>query len=782
VVDGSLSEKEKKLLFGLGTSMAFAIDTTGSMSDIIAAVQQQSIAIATARNGTSDEPNDYVIAPFNDPTTGPVYKTSDLDTFEADIKSLTAYGGGDCPELALTGMLDAMAVMDGPADLFVMTDAAAKDEDLASQVIATALDKRINLQIFKFDSGCDDGIDDGSASKRSFPRKRVDSAANRVYSLLATSTGGSYHSLARSDSSSISSLLNTLTLGDNSAIFKIADTTNGTTNVSYSLPVDSQMTEFSVSLRGSGFSMALTSPDGTALDTTASGVTLTTVGDGQFLNVKAPKSGKWTVALSGSGSFNCDATGVSPLHLSAFDFVTLGGRPGHTGYFPITGQPAYDHDVAAVARLDGDFSTATFDLRGPDNKHLVDCAMEAGSGEEGTPPTNAFYGEMRLVAGTLYAYCEGTDAAGAPFMRILPTVFTPFLSNTTVTGFNDTDIFAGLDLTPTNTTTSSSPSSSSSNTTTTTMTTANSTSTTTSSYYYTNSSFSSLSSTSKPTGYYPPNTHTWPHTAYIPPTLPGLRTHSQYISASSGDEISLSTIVTTSQYMDTVTSYDGTGMPHYIPTTAIKTITTVSAVVILCPTCKGPNYPQHTGSGPWKDVDVSVVASGWDGATDPTGADGGKGSWTDWSSSTVVKSSSALTRTTPVDGSKSSDLATDWTGVNSDGQPKPVSSASMSAKPTTAASAADTWSAGAAGYSSAAAAAATSSGSDGSWSATPAVAATAKSGTASMASASTSGWNASHTGVSPAQFTGAASAMHGHTVGTVLALAGLGVGVMAVAL
>ena len=46
----------------------------------------------------------------------------------SDINGLTATGGGDCPELAFTGMLNAFD--EGPkygSPMFVFTDASAKD-------------------------------------------------------------------------------------------------------------------------------------------------------------------------------------------------------------------------------------------------------------------------------------------------------------------------------------------------------------------------------------------------------------------------------------------------------------------------------------------------------------------------------------------------------------------------------------------------------------------------------------------------------------------------------
>ena len=61
--------------------------------------------------------------------TGPViYRSeSQRSTFLSDIDGLPAIGGGDCPELAFTGMINAFD--EGPkygSPMFVFTDASAK--------------------------------------------------------------------------------------------------------------------------------------------------------------------------------------------------------------------------------------------------------------------------------------------------------------------------------------------------------------------------------------------------------------------------------------------------------------------------------------------------------------------------------------------------------------------------------------------------------------------------------------------------------------------------------
>lgn len=69
----------------MGPSLGFAVDTTGSMGDVISAVRAQLIAIVDSRTASLtnkvDVPNLFVIAPFNDPTTEPVFVTPDPAAF-----------------------------------------------------------------------------------------------------------------------------------------------------------------------------------------------------------------------------------------------------------------------------------------------------------------------------------------------------------------------------------------------------------------------------------------------------------------------------------------------------------------------------------------------------------------------------------------------------------------------------------------------------------------------------------------------------------------------------
>ncbi|KAK3730532.1 hypothetical protein QZH41_017239 [Actinostola sp. cb2023] len=108
-------------------TLMFAIDTTGSMREEIATAKRIAVDVI---NYPRQNPVSYILSPFNDPSTGPVtFKDNTQGAFFVDaINKLSATGGGDCPELTLNGILDALYEHpDWDSPLYVFTDASAKD-------------------------------------------------------------------------------------------------------------------------------------------------------------------------------------------------------------------------------------------------------------------------------------------------------------------------------------------------------------------------------------------------------------------------------------------------------------------------------------------------------------------------------------------------------------------------------------------------------------------------------------------------------------------------------
>ena len=122
--------------------------------------------------------------------TGPVtYRShSKRSLFVSDIDALRASGGGDCPELAFTGMLNALE--EGPeygSPMFVFTDASAKDANSLNKAAlkASADLSDITITFFTNLNGCSatDGIKDFEEIARHTEGKSTSSLIRTAYTL-----------------------------------------------------------------------------------------------------------------------------------------------------------------------------------------------------------------------------------------------------------------------------------------------------------------------------------------------------------------------------------------------------------------------------------------------------------------------------------------------------------------------------------------------------------------------------------------------------------------------
>ncbi|KAN0087336.1 hypothetical protein V8E54_001024 [Elaphomyces granulatus] len=440
-----------RLLFGV-TTLAFAIDTTGSMDDVIDAVRTQAISIAKGLIGTSNEPGLYVISPFNDPETGPVTVTTDFTTFEDTINSLGAEGGGDCPEMAITGMINAVEAMDLDSSLLMFTDAEAKDSGLMLTLLAKAQEKRISISVFKYDSDCVD-----SPTKK-LKRSVITKRSEDVYGQLCAGTGGLFRTGPRIEVANVTSFIENVIKTNLGTILRVEDSLSSTgtnSTKSFDVPVDSYMSNVMFSLLGSGMNLSITTPDGKPLNSSAPGLTQTILEDSAYISLSALSPGIYKATISGNGTFTFLATGVSTLQLSSFNFASIRGRLGHTGWYPMAGNPPFDTDVGAIAEIAGNFKTANFSFRAPSFATVAGATtsnMTAGSGQPGFPRNSSFFAPaVRVPRQSLLFYVVGEDDMGMPYQRALQAVVvaengTVPVDNTTATYPNSTTAYGGTTL------------------------------------------------------------------------------------------------------------------------------------------------------------------------------------------------------------------------------------------------------------------------------------------------------------------------------------------------
>jgi len=273
-------------------SLIFAIDTTGSMTQEIAAAKEISQAIIS---GTRNYDVDYILSPFADPRTGPITHKSSAqkEEFAGVLSKLRPQSGGDCPELSMKGIRDAINY--GPkygSPMFVFTDASAKDGDAANvRSVKMAADKNgITLNFFMNPKGCVGDEAHGAA----------------LYKDLASHTGGQFFGLtASSELSSFSkfvastlesdTILKTRSISKSSATYIFVDRTMSKLTVSVS-----------VEKVNTGVLISLSDPSGKLVNAA------TTLSMSRVFTITVPKEGKWKLVIPAvCGKFEMSAKAVS---------------------------------------------------------------------------------------------------------------------------------------------------------------------------------------------------------------------------------------------------------------------------------------------------------------------------------------------------------------------------------------------------------------------------------------------------------------------------------------
>jgi len=396
-IKAAVTPRQLKLLLGVGPTLAFVIDTTQGMGSVIDKVKEQAIQIVNGRLGTKDEPLIYVLSPFNDPSVGPVTKTTHANAFKDALNRLSASGGGDCPELSHAGMLAGLNASDEGSDLFMFTDASSKDRVLTETVSSLARKKDIRIYPILFGS-C-------SPIDPSYIREADDSGGQLFF--LLPSEAGSITQLA--DFSVRSNEVNLLLIDD-----KFAGTAR-----TYTVPVDSTMTRITFSISGTT-SVVVMRPSGSIVQPSDPGVTVLSLSGGTIYSIINPVAGKWRVSVNGTGDVSLKISGESSLDLSSFRFVELGGRSGHQGFFPIDGLPLAGQESTVDAVMSGDFNTAQFDLRSETGAVLQTLALSPVP-----ETTDEFSGQVTPPTSSFRVYVTGRDITGANYQRLLSASIRP---------------------------------------------------------------------------------------------------------------------------------------------------------------------------------------------------------------------------------------------------------------------------------------------------------------------------------------------------------------------
>jgi len=388
-----------KALMRINGTLGMVIDDTGSMGSSINQVKAQVSAIVTSIGVTDLQPDEYLLERFGDPDVGPPFITTDPGVFLGRVNSLSPGGGGDCPELSQSALLEAVGASRKDSNLYLFTDASAKDASLAGSVNAAARAKRIKIT----------PLLSGSCSP-------IDPA----YISNAEETGGQLFFLSPFELGKTFDLVRPQLEGDFVTILRSRATLPSTDTRQFTVPVDSTMTRaiFSVSLDAKQ-TVSVRRPSGAAVVAGETGVTVTELSTGTIVTVDHPEAGAWTLTATGSGSLSAAAYANSPLELYTFDFVEL-INPTHSGYVPIPGQPVVGSSPIGLANLVGPFSTASFRLVDQSGATLQPLALAQGDPDAAA---DQFVGSFSLPAVPFRVAVSGLDPNGKAYERLFPALF-----------------------------------------------------------------------------------------------------------------------------------------------------------------------------------------------------------------------------------------------------------------------------------------------------------------------------------------------------------------------
>ncbi|XP_031415797.1 von Willebrand factor A domain-containing protein 7-like [Clupea harengus] len=379
-------DKDFLRLVGVSQSsvLSFVVDTTGSMSDEIAEVKRVSFSIIDLKRGTQKEPSEYILVPFNDPDFGPLIRTTDADIFKQHINGLSASGGGDIPEMSLSGLQLALTAAPPSSDIFLFTDAPAKDVTLKSTVTALIESTKSKVTFM---------LTDPSRSARRHQRSgsptsnRLSEADAQLYRDLAQASGGQAIEVSESSLPQATVIIEDSSSPALVTLLQAVRTPLRAENFSFLL--DELVSNVTLYITGSSPAFTLFSPTGESQSHEVSEGPLGTiqrVGNLQRMQVKTHnRTGLWDITINSTATFTVKVTGQSSINF-LFNFVeAFGGAHG-------------DFSLKQSRPSVGKNATLLMSVTGSDSLRVTEVALVPVSGSGAVNGTvEALGGEDFLV-------------------------------------------------------------------------------------------------------------------------------------------------------------------------------------------------------------------------------------------------------------------------------------------------------------------------------------------------------------------------------------------------
>ncbi|XP_036423622.1 von Willebrand factor A domain-containing protein 7-like [Colossoma macropomum] len=323
------------------TVLCFVIDTTASMTDDVAEVRRLTTKIIDETRGTPNEPSLYILVEFNDPEVGPVTSTTDPEEMKRVVNALTVSGGGDIPELSLSGIRLALTTAPPSSDIFVFTDAPPKDTELLDTVISLVESTRSKVT----------SLLTNALNRRRTRRSALTNPTNSVYQQLAQLSGGQVIEVTKNTLPLATAVIEDSITSSMVTVLQVESTRPDT----FSFLLDPRLQNVTLYITGLSINFTLQNPAGVAQnDTAGSGPLASVFPVGNLYRVSLNEgnlTGRWQITIRSPQAYSLRVTGRSALNFMS-QFVEVFDGP-HPGFAPIAARPPAGQNATLLITVTG---------------------------------------------------------------------------------------------------------------------------------------------------------------------------------------------------------------------------------------------------------------------------------------------------------------------------------------------------------------------------------------------------------------------------------------------
>nr|XP_022322237.1 hemicentin-1-like isoform X1 [Crassostrea virginica] len=382
-------------------TLAFVFDITGSMYDDLVQVIDGAAKIMATTLARIEKPlYNYVLVPFHDPDVGPIVITKDPDEFQSELRKLYVQGGGDCPEMSVRAIKEALDVSLPNSYIYVFTDALSKDFYLGEEVLALIQQKQSQV-VFVLTGDCG----------------KPQSPGYKVYERIASTSSGQVFLLKKKQVNQVLDFVR-LTVQARKVNLMSVDLNQGNSQF-IQIPIDSKLQEFTVSLSGASPELRLYNPNGAEVLVNNGLRELLSIKSVKVINVRDPKPGAWRLRVDSSSAHTLRITGLSKMDFAAgFDQQ----KPAHissTQLRPLEG--VRSHILVNTTDLDRPGQLQRLQLVSLNGITLSEYPLVGDVNEDNIYRTDAF----KPPSGYFYIKVIGEDDQGHELWRTTPTAISP---------------------------------------------------------------------------------------------------------------------------------------------------------------------------------------------------------------------------------------------------------------------------------------------------------------------------------------------------------------------